>query len=68
MNNIFKVKQSERLVRKQDKLNLATLGWNQTKSGEKRLMKVHEPKFWASPPCHIKTSENLNISKNLIKI
>ena len=68
MNNIFKVKQNERLVRKQGKLNLETLGWNQTTFGVKRLMKVHEPKFWASLPFHIKTSENLNIFKNLIKI
>ena len=58
MNNIFKVKENKRLVRKQYKLNLETPEWNQVTFGAKSL-KVYGSKVWNNLPFHIKTSENL---------
>ena len=66
MNNIFKVTENKRLVRKQCKLNLKTSEWNQVTFGAKSL-KVYGPKVWNSLPFHIKTSENLIQFKSLIK-
>ena len=66
MNNIFNVKENERLVRKQYKLNLETPEWNQVTSGTKSL-KVYESKVWNSFPFHIKTFENLIQFKSLMK-
>ena len=66
MNNIFKVKENQRLVREQYKLNLETPEWNQVTFGTKSL-KVYESKVWNSLPFHIKTSENLIQFKRLMK-
>ena len=66
MNNIFKVKESKRLVREQYKLNLETTEWNQVTFGAKSL-KVHGSKVWSSLLFHIKTSENLIQFKSLMK-
>ena len=60
MNNIFKVKENERLVREQYKLNFETPEWNQVTFGAKSL-KVYGSKIWSSLLFHIKTSENLNL-------
>ena len=65
MNNIFKVKENKRLVRKQYKLNLETPEWNK-KFGAKSL-KVYGPKVWNSLLFQIKTSKNLIQFKSLIK-
>ena len=66
MNNIFKIKENERLVREQYKLNIETSEWNQVTS-EAKSSKVHRPKIWNSLPFHIKSSENLIIFKSLMK-
>ena len=66
LNNIFEVKENKRLVREQYKLNLETSEWNQVTFGAKSL-KVYRPKVWNNLSFHIKTSENLNQFKILIK-
>ena len=58
MNNIFKVKENNRLIRGQYKLNPGTHKWNQVTFGAK-IFKVYEPKVWNSLPSRIETSENL---------
>ena len=66
LNNIFEVKENKRLVSEQYKLNLETSKWNQVTFGAKSL-KVYRPKVWNNLSFHIKTSENLNQFKILIK-
>ena len=66
MSNIFKVKENQRIVREQYKLNLEIPDRNQVTFGAKSL-KVYGPKVWNSLPFHIKTSENLIQFKVLIK-
>ena len=66
LNNIFEVKENKRLVSEQYKLNLETSEWNQVTFGAKSL-KVYRPKVWNNLSFHIKTSENLNQFKVLIK-
>ena len=58
MKEIFELKLSSRPVREQYKLNLMF--------GTKSL-KILGPKIWNNLPCHIKSAENLNVLKNLIK-
>ena len=66
MNNIFKVKENKRLVRKNYKLNLETSEWNQVTFGAKSL-KAYGSKVWNSLHFQIKTSENLIQCKSLMK-
>ena len=61
MNNIFKVKESKRLVREQYKVNLETPEWDQVTFRAKSL------KVWNSLPFHSKTFENLIQFKSLMK-
>ena len=66
MNELFKVKQTQRPVRDKYKLNLETPKWNQVTFGAKSL-KIYGPKMWNNLPYHIKSSENLEIFKTMIK-
>ena len=66
MDNILQGKENKRLVSEQYKLNLETSEWNQVTFGAKSL-KVYRPKVWNNLSFHIKTSENLNQFKILIK-
>ena len=66
MNNIFKLKINSREVRDKYKLNLDIPKWNQRTFGYKSL-KVLGPKIWNNLPYHVKSSENLDTFKNLLK-
>ena len=66
MKEIFKLKETERLVREKYKLNLEVPKWNQVTFGE-RSLKVFGPRIWNSLPFHIKSAENLSLFKSLIK-
>ena len=56
MNTIFKL----------NKLNLDFRKWNQKTFGYKCL-KILGPKIWNKLPYHVKSSENLDTFKNLLK-
>ena len=66
MNNIFKLKINSREVRDKYKLNLDIPKWNQRTFGYKSL-KVLGPKIWNNLPYHVKSSENLDTFKDLLK-
>ena len=66
MNNIFKLKINGREVRDKYKLNLDIPKWNQKTYGYKSL-KVLGPKIWNNLPYHVKSSDNLDTFKNLLK-
>ena len=66
MNNIFKLKVNGREVRDKDKLNLDIPKWNQKYFGYKSL-KVLGPKVWNNLPYHVKSSDDLDTFKNLLK-
>ena len=66
MNNIFKLKLNAREVRDRYKLNLDIPKWNRRTFGYKSL-KVLGPKIWNNLPYHVKSSDNLDTSKNLLK-
>ena len=65
MNNIFKLKINGREVRDKYKLNLG-IPMNQRTFGYKSL-KVLGPKIWNNLPYHVKSSENLDTFKDLLK-
>ena len=66
MNNIFKLKTNSREVRDKCKLNLDIPKWNQRTFGHKRI-RVLGPKIWDNLPYHVKSSDNLDTFKNLLK-
>ena len=66
MNEIFKLKKSSRAVRSNYKLNLDVPTINQVSFGDKSL-RYYGPEIWNSLPFHIKSSENLEAFKNIIK-
>ena len=66
MNKIFKLKINGREVRDKYKLNLDMPKWNQKTFGYKSL-KVLGPKIWNNLPYHVKSSENLDTFKDLLK-
>ena len=66
MNNIFKSKTNGWEVRGKYKLNLDIPKWNQKSFGSKSL-KLLGPQIWSNLPYHVKSSENLNVFKNLLK-
>ena len=66
MNDIFKLKINGREVCDKYKLNLDIPKWNQKPFGYKSL-KVLGPKIWNNLPYHVKSSENLDTFKNLLK-
>ena len=66
MREIFEKKDENRVTRDRYKLNLNIPRRNQVTFGAKSL-KFYGPKIWNTLPVNIKTAENLNAFKNLIK-
>ena len=66
MKQIFQLRETNRTVRNQYKLNLNVPKVNQVSYGEKSL-RYYGPKIWNSLPFHVKTSENLKNFKDIIK-
>ena len=60
------LKINRREVRDKCRLNLDLSKWNQRTFGYKSL-KVLDPKTWNNLPCHIRSSDNLDTFKNLLK-
>ena len=65
MNDIFKLRDTDRLTREKYKLNLEILKPDQATFGT-RSLSSYSPKIWNSLPYHMKTSENLNSFKVII--
>ena len=66
MKEIFQKRNENRVTRDRYKLNLNIPRRNQVTFGAKSL-KFYGPKIWNALPVNIKTAENLNTFKNLIK-
>ena len=66
MKQIFQLRETNRTVRNQYKLNLSVPKFNQVSYGEKCLG-YYGPKIWNSLPFHVKASENLKTFKDIIK-
>ena len=66
MNEIFKLRKASIAVRSNYKLNLDVPTIKQVSFGDKSL-RCYGPKIWNSLPFHIKSSENLEAFKNIIK-
>ena len=65
MNDIFKLRNTDRLTRQIYKLNLDISKPNQA-TFETRSLRSHGPKIWNALPYHIKTSDNLSSFKAII--
>ena len=59
MNEIFKLRETSRAVRSNNKLNLDVPAINQVSFGDKSL-RYYGSKIWNSLPFQIKSSENWN--------
>ena len=66
MNEIFRLRVTNRAVRSQKRLNLAIPKVNQVSFGYKST-RSFEPKIWNALPPHIKSSENLETFKRVMK-
>ena len=66
MNEIFKLRKTSTAVRSNYKLNLDVPTDNQVSFGNKSL-RCYGSKIWNSLPFHIKSSQNLEALKNIIK-
>ena len=66
MRDLFSWAEANRLVREKYVINLNILVHNQVTFGSKSL-RVFGPKVWNSLPYHIKSSENLESFKMIIK-
>ena len=66
MRDLFSWTEANRLVREKNVINLNILVHNQVTFGSKSL-RVFGPKVWNSLPYHIKSSENLESFKMIIK-
>ena len=66
MRDLFSLRETSRLIRKKYMLNLSLPVHNQVTFGSKSL-RVFGPKIWNSMPYHIKSSENLESFKMIIK-
>ena len=66
INAIFKLRKTSRVVRSNYKLNLDVPTINQVSFDDKSL-KYYGRKIWNSLSFHIKSSENLETFKNIIK-
>ena len=66
MNEIFKLRKTSRVVHSNYKLNLDVPTINRISFGDKNL-RYCESKIWNSLPFHIKSSENLEVFKKIIK-
>ena len=67
MNEIFRLRVTNRMVRSQYRLNLDIPKVNQVSFGNKSI-RSFGPKIWNSLPPHIKSCENLETFKRVIKI
>ena len=66
MNEIFKLRKTSREVRSNYKLNLDVPTINQFSFGDNSF-RYYGPKIWNSLPFHIKSSDNLEAFKKIIK-
>ena len=66
MNEIFRLRVTNRMVRSQYRLNLEILKVNQISFGNKGITSF-EPKNWNTLPPHIKSCENLKTFKMVIR-
>ena len=66
MNGIFKLKNTDRTTREKYDLKLEIPKPNQATFGT-RSLRSYGPKIWNALPYHIKTSDNLNSFKAIIK-
>ena len=66
MRDLFSLRETSRLIREKYMLNLSIPVHNQVTFGSKSL-RVFGPKVWNSLPYHIKSSENLESFKMIIK-
>ena len=66
MKQIFQLRETNKTVRNQCKLNLSVPKVNQVSYGEKSL-RYHGSTIWNSLPFHVKTSENLKTFKDIVK-
>ena len=66
MKELFQLRITNRPVRENYLFNMFVPKTNQVKYGTKRLRNL-APKIWNSLPLQIKTAENLDIFKDLIK-
>ena len=67
MQELFKLRGTNRNVHKKYKLNLNIPVVNQVNYGTKSL-RSFRPKIWNSPPHHLKSAENLETFKKLLII
>ena len=65
MNDIFKLRNTDRLTREKYKLNLQIPKPNEVTFGTGNL-RSYSPKIWNALPNHIKISDNLNSHKNIV--
>ena len=65
MQELFKLRETNRNVRKKYKLNLNIPVVNQVNYGTKSL-RSFGPKIWNSPPHQVKSAENLETFKKII--
>ena len=63
MNEVFRLRVTNRMVRSQYRLNLDIPRVNQVNFASRSF----GPKIWNSPPPHIKSCENLETFKKVIK-
>ena len=66
MRDLFSLRETSSLIRKKYMLNLSISVHSQVIFGSKSL-RVFRPKVWNSLPYHIKSSENLELLKIIIK-
>ena len=66
MNDIFRLRVTNRMVRSQYRLNLDIPKVNRVSFGNKSI-RCFGPKIWNSPLPHIKSCENLETFKRVIK-
>ena len=66
MNDIFKLRNTDRLTREKYKLNLEIPKPKKATFGT-RSLRSYGLKIWNALPYHIKTSDNLNSFKSIIK-
>ena len=66
MKKVFETKKNKRIIRDRYKLNLNIPRTNQVTFATNSL-KSYGPKIWNDLPFNIKTAENLNIFKTLVK-
>ena len=65
MNDIFKFRNTDRLTREKNKLNLEIPKLNQATFGA-RSLRSYGPEAWYVLPYHMKTSDNLNSFKSVL--